>query len=340
MALPWLGFLFKIIGFVIASFLLIHFLAFLGVFAAIAYPLWWLVAPKQIFCFGCLIFNHCPFCGEESNRVRRAPKSFAATIFNGFFILLISLLCLGVVFLESQLLFRMGFPPTPKTVSFVIPAKGQYRLGELFTVPIQVAGVGKPINVVQADIGFDPKIVEAVEISTKGSFANIFLQKEIDNKIGYVRLTGGLSNPGFAGESGTFGLVFFRGISPGLVRIEFLPSSMVLANDGRGTNVLKDLASSSYLILPEKISDQEREEQEVILTPEVLGEETAGSEETSLVFYEERQVLGTSVGDKVEKDGRENFGTQLLSLWERMVAGILNFWYRFFQGVKGLFATS
>ena len=90
-----------------------------------------------------------------------------------------------------------------------------------------------PINAIQADLGFNPEKVEVVDISTQNSFANIFIQKEINNETGYARLTGGLPNPGFFSDRGIFGTVFFRGKQPGVVKIDFLPSSMVLANDGR-----------------------------------------------------------------------------------------------------------
>lgn len=167
-----------------------------------------------------------------------------------------------------------------KSVSFVIPAKGQYKLGEVFSVKIEIDGVKTPINAVQADLAFDPARVEAVEVSTENSFADIFIQKEIDNQKGYVRLTGGLPSPGFSGEKGLFGTVFFKSKTPGIAKIEFLPTSMVLANDNKGTNVLKDFAQISYLILPEKISQQEENSQKAI-----LGKNT---DETQMVFYGEK----------------------------------------------------
>ncbi|MDD3679803.1 MAG: cohesin domain-containing protein [Candidatus Shapirobacteria bacterium] len=340
MNLPGLRLLLKFVSFVIASFVAVHFLAFLGIFIALAYPLWWLIAPDQTICFGCRIFKTCPFCGAKDDQGSgNNPRTFGSAVLNSLVILIFSAICLGIVILESRFVFKMGFPPTPKTVSFVIPAKGQYRIGELFSMPIQVSGVGKSINAVQADVGFDPAIVKAVEISTKGSFANVFLQKEIDNNLGYTRLTGGLPNPGFAYENGTFGIIFFQGVSPGLARIDFLPSSMVLANDGKGTNVLKDLAFASYLILPEKLSDRELEEQQVMLTPDVLGEETDDQvEETSLIFYEEKKILGTSLKDEVKKDTADNLGSKIIGSWEKTIFLIVSFWYRFFEALINLFS--
>ena len=159
--------------------------------------------------------------------------------------------------------------------SFVIPSKGQYKLGEIFPMNIEVDNIKNPINVIQADLKFDPKKIEVVNISTKNSFANIFVQKENNNTEGYVRLTGGLANPGWSGAHGLFGTVYFRAKQSGLVTIVYLPTSLVLANDGQGTNLLKTLPSVSYLILPDKLSTEEEEAQTKFISKEnVLGAST------------------------------------------------------------------
>ena len=194
---------------------------------------------------------------------------------------------------------------------------------------IEIAGIKTPINAVQADLSFDPQKLEVVDISTQDSFATIFVQKEINNEVGYSRLTGGLPNPGFFADHGVLGTVFFKGKSPGVVKIEFVPSSMVLANDGRGTNVLKDLVSVSYLILPEKISPEEEEMQkQIVLKPVVLGTET---EETQMKFYEEEKVLGTQVGQEIEKEKRFNLGKILLEILEKVDNTVLSFWGNIFS---------
>lgn len=188
---------------------------------------------------------------------------------------------------------------------------------------IEIVGIKTPINAVQTDLGFDPEKLEVVEISTEDSFANIFIQKEISNETGYARLTGGLPNPGFFADKGTFGTVFFKGKNPGVVKVEFLPSSMVLANDGRGTNVIKELASASYLILPEEVSEEERKQQEVLIKPVVLGERT---EETQMKFYEEEKVLGARVGQEIEKEKKLHLGKEVLNSWERFDRFTLSLW--------------
>lgn len=304
----------KVIVFILSSWFLVHLLAVFGVFLAIAYPLWWLFELKRFPCLWCRI--------KEEKKCR-----FSHSLFDAGLILVFSLFSFGLVFAESKVLFKMGFPPTPKTVSFVIPSKGQFRLGELFPLKIEITGIKIPINAIQADLGFDPQKLEVVEISTQDSFANIFIQKEINNEVGYARLTGGLPNPGFFSDHGLFGTVYFKGKSAGVTKIKFLPSSMVLANDGRGTNVLRELASVSYLILPEKISPQEERMQKLIISESVKGAKT---EETQIRFYEEKKVLGAEIDRQIAKQKKFSLGKSLLEVLEKFDQAILSLWGRLF----------
>lgn len=332
---------FLIICYILLSWLLVHFLAIFGVFVALTYPVWWFFYPKLTFCIFCRSRKEgemCPFCHQIiSKQEGLMPKNITSVLLNGLLILIFSMVSLGLVYIESQILYKMGFPPTSKTVSFVIPSKGQYRINEVFRMPIEIVGVETPINAVQADLGFDPEKIEAINISTEGSFANIFIQKEINNDMGYVRLTGGLPNPGFFSDRGLFGTVLFKGKSPGVVKIEFLPSSMALTNDGRGTNVLKDLVSASYLILPEKVSEEEEKLYEELITRTVLGEKTESITGAQLVFYEEdeeeKDVLGVKVEQEIQEEKKFNLFKLFLNTLEKVNRFTLDLWSEIFNAI-------
>ncbi len=265
MIFNWPLLLLKSLGLVLASWVLVHVMSIFGWFVAVGYLTWCCLLSKKRFSWQ-KIAGHVTL------------------------IVLVSLLSGGLVYGETKALEQLGISLTKKTVEFVIPNEGQYRLGEIFPMKIEITGVTKPINAVQADIGFNPAHLEVVAISTDESFANIFIQKEINNDGGYARLTGGLPSPGWFSDRGTFGTVLFKAKAPGLTEVKFLPSSLILANDGKGTNVIKDLSSSSYLILPDKISKQEEERQKELLADghQVLGEAT----QMQLEFYEPESVLG------------------------------------------------
>lgn len=282
------------------SWVVVHLMAVLGVFLAVAYPFWWFFFTENSVCLLCkagIDGYKCPFCRTIINKRKGvSPKNLTSAVLNGLLILVFSVVSVGVVLGEGKILNKLGFPPVPKTVSFLIPAKGQHLLGEIFPMKIEISGVKTPINTVQADISYDPQILEVVEVSTKESFASIFVQKLIDNNSGYVRLSGGLPNPGFFATQGIFGTIFFRGRKPGVAEIHYLPTSMVLANDGRGTNVLKNLSTISYLILPEREKENEVTMNKTLtLDADVLG---ASVDNTQMNFFEDTQVLG----DNTEKN--------------------------------------
>ena len=325
----------RITLFTISSWFLVHLLAIFGVFVAAAYPLWWFIAPNLTTCFMCRSKKEgdwCPFCKKYVEKtIVTPPKTVTSALLNGLLVLLFSLFSTALLFGESKILFKMGFPPTPKTVSFVIPAKGQFRIGEIFPMKIDVAGIKVPVNTVQADIGFDPSKIEVVDISTEESFANVFIQKEINDEAGYARLTGGLPNPGYLSDHGVFGTVYFRGKAAGVVKIEFLPTSRVLANDGRGTDVLKEFSSVSYLILPEKITPEEEELQKklISLNPSVLGEETTN---TQIKFFNEQgSVLGEMTNKEISKANNIDILAVPMKILERFDSFVVERWARLFS---------
>ena len=156
--------------FIITSWLLIHVMAVLGVFLAFAYPLWWVLGFKKFTCLWC--------------RMKETSKcAFSHSLIDSGLILIFALVSFGLVFAESKILFKMGFPPTPKTVTFIIPTKGQYRLEEVFPMKIEINGVKIPINAVQADLSFSPDKVEVVDVSTRILLLIFLFKKRLITKL-------------------------------------------------------------------------------------------------------------------------------------------------------------
>jgi len=336
--------------YLLGSYILVHLLALFGIFVAIAYPVWWLVFPRKTVCFLCRARadgSMCPVCRQKVHKREGVyPRTFLSVLQNAALILFLSLIAMAAVLFEARYVLGIPFPPTRKTVSFIIPAKKQYKLGEVFLVNLEIDGVETSINAVQVDLAFNPSQLELVDFCTEKSFANVFVQKEISNELGYARLTGGLPNPGFSGEKGLFAIAYFRAKNPGLAEVEFLPSSLVLANDGKGTNVLKEIGKSAHVILPEELSKEEYEKQEQLLSSVVLGrqvdisveekpklvlgDEADDQERVQLIFYEETDVLGTESGSKLPEIKDESkfpdfvsyitlFDSLIISLWGKLV---------------------
>lgn len=319
----------NIIFLVVISFLFIHLVAFLGTFLALAFPLWWLISPDSVPCLDCRIKkpgDYCRFCQQKITKDSPpTAKNFRSVIFNALIILIISLGSFMVVFIEGKLLDHFGVIPVEKTISLAIPSEGQYYVDEIFPMKVELSGIQQSINAVQIDFAFDPLLVEIIDITTNDSFATVFIQKQIDNDIGYGRLSGGLPNPGFSDQEGLFGTVWFRAKSPGLAKIDFLSSSLVLANDGQGNNLLKDIASISYLILPAQDNADQTGSDNLTINTNVLGAQNSQSSDQLNFFQETSQaaVLGDS---DIAQIAKPSWGEKILSSWHQIVDFILSFW--------------
>ena len=304
----------KLLLLIILSWFLVHIFALLGIFIAIGFFIWWLFYPRYAVCFSCRVKRvgeYCKVCGSTvTDALARYPKNIKSALINVVFLLLASLLSIFAVIVEYKVLQSVMHPVSPKTVSFVIPSESQYRVGEIFPLKIQLTGIEVPINAIQADVGFDKNRLEVVDISTKDSFATVFLQKEMNNELVYARLSGGLPNPGFNAPTGLFGTVYFKAKQAGLAQISFLDTSLVLANDGDGTNVIKEFTVVSYLITPETLPIDDQEMQNTLILQNVLGIEEEQNENQILLFEEDDNVLGVEdseleemLDDDVEKKG-------------------------------------
>lgn len=284
MQLPGIGLLLQIVGFIAASYILLHLMAVLGIFVAAGYLIWWVFAPHQTPCFFCLRKGEkhgvCRFCRAARQKKSDIPpdeippRTMAMNIVLLVFLTIVSA---AFVFVEAKTLFDLNiFASTDRTVSYILPSKKEYQIGEKFPFDLTTTGIKKAINAVEADISFDPRILKVVEIKTDNSFATIFVTKTYNNDQGIVRIVAGVPNPGFALESGTLATIIFAGIASGVSDIAFLPQSGVLANDGQGTNILKDLPRTQVFIKPLESSKKTSLE----LIPqggekkEVLGEST------------------------------------------------------------------
>ena len=274
---------------IVLSWIFVHVFAVLGIFIAVAYPIWWLIFPKLtpcIFCRTTPLGEKCRACHEVVTIDKRYPTNLGSIARNFLVILLISGISVLTVYGETIVLNKLGIQLEEAKVEFVIPDKQQYKIGEIFPIDLDINSNGVSINAVQADIAFDTDKVEIVKLSLEESFAQIFIQKEINNESGYLRITGGLPSPGYKGDKGHFATVYFQSKKAGIFDIQFLPSSLVLENDGNGTNVLKSYPKTSYLIKPEYVTETERELQSTIQNLDNDGVLGVDSTNKQMLFFD------------------------------------------------------
>ena len=122
-------------------------------------------------------------------------------------------------------------------------------------VTIKLLSGGEAINSIRAIVNYDPDLIKITDIITTNSLCQngFYLEKEIDNNLGKVIITCVLPNPGFLGRVGKIADLVIQPLKGEVFSLTFDKETQVLANDGLGSNVLRDTVPGSYqVIFPER----------------------------------------------------------------------------------------
>ena len=127
------------------------------------------------------------------------------------------------------------------------PSTGVYTSNSTFSVRVNVNSDGKPINASEGTISFNPKELSVVSVSRGSSIFNLWVtEPTFSNSAGTISFSGGLPS-GFTGSAGNIMSITFRAVGSGTAKANF-SSGSVLANDGKGTNVLTSMNGGTYTI--------------------------------------------------------------------------------------------
>ncbi|HMO78281.1 MAG TPA: cohesin domain-containing protein [Candidatus Paceibacterota bacterium] len=129
----------------------------------------------------------------------------------------------------------------------VSPNTGVYTAGSSFTVRVVVNTQGKSINAAEGSLKFNPQEVTVVSVDRSNSIFNLWVtEPTFSNSAGTITFSGGMPT-GYTGTSGTIFNVTFRSTSASTARVAITDGS-VLANDGKGTNVLSSMNGGTFTI--------------------------------------------------------------------------------------------
>ncbi len=174
---------------------------------------------------------------------------------------LVILLCLGSWFFLAAPTYAAG------ASLYLAPAKGTYAIGGKFNVAVKVNSGGADINAAEGKISFDAKLLEVVSVSKGGSIFPFWtVEPSFSNSAGTVSFGGGMPPPPYKGTAGQICTISFKAVSAGTAAVRFT-SGAVLANDGKGTNVIASMGSASFVINPKTEAPATSEEK-----PDVIKE--------------------------------------------------------------------
>ncbi|MDD5251424.1 MAG: hypothetical protein PHT12_02200 [Patescibacteria group bacterium] len=129
---------------------------------------------------------------------------------------------------------------------YVSPASGSYGLEGTFSVNVYASSLDQAMNATSATIAFPPDKLEVTTLSKEGSIFSLWIQEPtISNADGVINFKGVVLNPGYMGAAGKILTVTFKAKAISTAAVNF-SSARVLANDGKGTDILKGTIGATY----------------------------------------------------------------------------------------------
>lgn len=133
------------------------------------------------------------------------------------------------------------------------PQQGVFEVGDEIELVVKLKS-DKDINAIEAKIKIvaDKDIIEVVDIPKSDSLIPIWISEPAfiqEEKV--IDFAGVIPSPGFKGE-GKVVSIRLEAKKPGEVIVEF-PSASILANDGKGTDILEKKVGAKYLIVDNSV---------------------------------------------------------------------------------------
>lgn len=147
----------------------------------------------------------------------------------------------ALVVLSAPSVIQRATGTLPRTAElYFIESDKSYITGQTFPVELRVRTGETAINSMGFVITFDPSRIEVQRMTTDQSFCTLFTENIFDNQRGLIKVSCGRPTPGFTGDSLAV-RVTFRAKLPGILNLEIDQSStLLLANDGKGSNISKE----------------------------------------------------------------------------------------------------
>lgn len=131
---------------------------------------------------------------------------------------------------------------------YLAPSTGTYVIDGEFTVSVKLNTGGQVVNAAEGALSYDTAFLEAISINRNGAVFSLWTTEPVASA-GNIRFGGGVPMPGYNGTNGHVLSVKFKAKASGVAQVYFT-SGAVLANDGKGTNILASMGVGSYTISP------------------------------------------------------------------------------------------
>jgi hypothetical protein len=140
---------------------------------------------------------------------------------------------------------------------FVYPSSGEYSVGTTFSARVRISSQAQSVNAVSGTLTFPRDKLSVVSVSKEDSILNLWVQEpSFSNTQGTVNFEGVILGSGFIGTDAKIVTVNFKVLSDGPAELAFSNGS-ILANDGSGTNIIKDVSGAKFNLIISGIKQPE-----------------------------------------------------------------------------------
>lgn len=156
-----------------------------------------------------------------------------------------------MVWCAAAMLVGLALPAHAQAASLSLsPNAATHKVGETFAVTVRVSSSDQAINAASSTIRFPTDKLQVVGLGKSNSIIDLWVREPAyDNTQGRVTFEGIVLNPGYQGASGSLITISFRAKAIGTASVTFASAS-VLANDGKGTNILTAFDNADFTIAP------------------------------------------------------------------------------------------
>ncbi len=145
-------------------------------------------------------------------------------------------------------LFLFAPPSVSAANLYFSPSSGNYGTGQTFTVSIYAGSTDQSMNAISGVVVFPSDKLSVVSLSKSASIVSLWVQEpSFSNGAGTVNFEGIVLNPGYTGSAGKIITIAFKTKQAGNAALSFTSSSL-LANDGKGTNILSGIGTANFSI--------------------------------------------------------------------------------------------
>lgn len=172
------------------------------------------------------------------------------------------------------------------------PASKNVTVGQKFSVAIYVNTGGEAINAVRATLSYPNEELSLLSITETGSIIRFWApEPSFSDSAGIMNFGGGLPTPGYNGLSGKIVTLNFQAKKAGEARLSFTAGS-VLANDGKGTNVLSAMNGGNYKIVAKSGSEENLSTKETSTTKTTIANPniTSSTHPDQASWYNNRNI--------------------------------------------------